>query len=506
MLKKHGIRHPEQTAVVHHRNFWGRSEEKREALRASLEMGAWSAKKKASAALTPEGPRAFEEFEPDQQSRWKLVPFSAQGGFDDWPALDQLFVSRLQGVNPNRGREGSVVEMNPEDLASRMRDYFSDLPHETMLLKHPVLMKDRARYEAKKTRDRLRAKASFDETKIVPYVVFPLDVRWLYYETACKLLNEARPDLFEILDQGEFLVTVPEPRKESETRPILLTGAFDLHLHDRGSVAFPMEVNRKGDAGPLFEEGVGAASRVSNISPSIWAVLKERWGLRGELQDRHAKALARSLARFCLAVCHSPAYQAEHKEPLSQDWAHLPIPRQRASLERAAETGGIVALLLNPSITPTKQLRAVLGDAAKHLAVPSKVGGGMVGQKDLTVEYSFLGAAAGGWRARAPLGDEPMREQWGRVTGDLFLNDSVCLRHVPEKVWRYELGGYPVIKKWLGYRDKGRRPRVPLSMREVSHLRSIVQRISAILCLHPALDEIYEQCCLDCFSAEELGI
>jgi hypothetical protein len=130
----------------------------------------------------------------------------------------------------------------------------------------------------------------------------------------------------------------------------------------------------------------------------------------------------------------------------------------------------------------------------------------MVGQADLIVEYSFFGGATGGWRSRSALEGEPMHEEWGEHTGDLFLNDSVFLRHVPEKVWRYELGGYPVIKKWLGYQDRGRRPDVPLSMQEVSHLRSMVQRISAVLCLHAVLDTLYEECCLDCFSAEELGV
>ena len=79
-------------------------------------------------------------------------------------------------------------------------------------------------------------------------------------------------------------------------------------------------------------------------------------------------------------------------------------------------------------------------------------------------------------------------------------------RHVPELVWKYELGGYPVIKKWLGYRDHGRRPGVILSIQEVSHLRGMVQRLAAVLRLQPALDSLYERVCQDCYSAEELGV
>ena len=166
----------------------------------------------------------------------------------------------------------------------------------------------------------------------------------------------------------------------------------------------------------------------------------------------------------------------------------------------------MLAVLLNPAASPSKALKNITGDEAKHLAVPGKVGGGNVGEGDLLVEYSFFGGAQGGWRARSSANDEPMHDEWGDSTGDLYINDAVLFRHVPEKVWGYELGGYPVIKKWLGYRDRGRRPGIPLSVQESAHLRSMVQRLAAILRFHPTLDSLYERACLDCFSAEELGL
>ena len=98
-----------------------------------------------------------------------------------------------------------------------------------------------------------------------------------------------------------------------------------------------------------------------------------------------------------------------------------------------------------------------------------------------------------------------MHDEWGRATGDLYINKSIFFRHVPEAVWQYELGGYPVIKKWLGYRDRGRRPGVPLSVQEAAHLRAMVHRLAAVLRLHSTLDRLYEQVCQDCFTLAELG-
>src|SRR6202034_167142 len=176
--------------IVHYRNYWGRSHNKREALLASLDMAVWPSAKKLAAARLSEGPQSFEKFEPSEQSRWKLVPFAAQGGFEDWPALDQLFVIKLQGVNPNRGLDGSVVEMDRSILVGRMRDYYSDMSLERLRERHPVLMQNRARFDAAEVRKKLKAGVGFDEDKTVSYVVFPLDHRWLYYETENKFLNE----------------------------------------------------------------------------------------------------------------------------------------------------------------------------------------------------------------------------------------------------------------------------------------------------------------------------
>lgn len=120
--------------------------------------------------------------------------------------------------------------------------------------------------------------------------------------------------------------------------------------------------------------------------------------------------------------------------------------------------------------------------------------------------YSYYGSAQGSWRERLPISKETWRSCWGEKTGDLFLNDQVFLKHVPERVWRYELGGYPVIKKWLGGRDAGRRAGRPLSVGEVEQLQGMVRRLAAILTLHEDLDQLYERAAAGAFSIDELGI
>ena len=484
------------------RHFWGRAEDKRSALLKSLSVNDWSSAEARTLADTPAGPREYTPFEPSRSSRWKLIPFVAQGGFEDWPALDQLFARSLQGVNPNRGITGSVIEMDQDLLTQRMTAYFSDESDESFAAEHPILFTARARYTPADVRLRLKQETVFEPNRIVPYVIFPLDNRWIYLETKGKLLNESRPELWENLADNEFLVAVPEPRKYSEIRPLLLSSAFDLHLHDRGSICFPAFITEATSGSSLFESGVRQETRKSNLNDAVWQALKGFWCLAGDLEGNDALSLSRQMARMCMAICHSSAYELEHKDSLAQDWAHVPVPKDKGLFEELVKYGGRIASLLNPLASVDKVLNEVLAGEENHLAIVGRRGGGAVRQADLIIKYSFFGNARGGWRRN----DAPNIDENQNPIGDLYINDEIFYSNVPLAVWTYELGGYPVLKKWLAYRDKGRRPDTALSIHESEHLQCMVRRIAALLSMRKTLDDLYETASLNSFTLEELGL
>jgi hypothetical protein len=492
-------------ATAHYRDFWGRADAKRSALLASLRMGEWTPELLAQAQELPPGPRAYQTFVPEERRRWKLMPYDAAGGFEDWFSLEDLFPIHYQGVNPNRGLEGSVVEMDRETLEERMREYYSDMSDEEFCQRHPVLCEPRARYEPLEMRAFLRENSEFSEDAIVPYVVFPLDRRYLYYEAAGKLLNEKRPELWRNLTDNEFLVAVPEPRRISEARPLMSTSLFDLHLHDRGSVGFPAELHPVvADEGTLFQAEVPPdAPPRANLVEQFWRAVSQAWGMTGDLDSNEAKRFARRLFRACLGLCHAPDYEEEHRESLAQDWAHVPIPRDRELFEELARVGDLIAVLLNPLTEPRAAIRASLSDYAPRLAVLASAEGGAVRGSDLVVTIPHFGAARGGWRQRQYEEAETPPADLGQTTGDLYINDRIFFRNVPEEVWRYELGGYPVLKKWLGYRDARRRDNRPLSLPEKDHFRGMVQRVAAVIALRSHLNELYERAAENAWTMEE---
>ena len=251
-----------------------------------------------------------------------------------------------------------------------------------------------------------------------------------------------------------------------------------------------------------FSNQVCVRKPESNLNDAVWQALKGFWCLAGDLEGNDALSLSRQMARMCMAICHSSAYELEHKDSLAQDWGHVPVPKDKGLFEELVKYGGRIASLLNPLASVDKVLNEVLAGEENHLAIVGRRGGGAVRQADLIIKYSFFGNARGGWRRN----DAPSIDENQNPIGDLYINDEIFYSNVPLAVWTYELGGYPVRKKWLAYRDKGRRPDTTLSIHESEHLQCMVRRIAALLSMRKTLDDLYETASLSSFTLEELGL
>jgi hypothetical protein len=153
--------------------------------------------------------------------------------------------------------------------------------------------------------------------------------------------------------------------------------------------------------------------------------------------------------------------------------------------------GKDVSIILNPLRDADAVVRRLLGDHVSTLGMPERRSGGQISDGMLKVTVSYFGGSKGRWCERLFAAEEAQHPEWGVETGDLWINDEVFFRNVPEGVWSYELGGYPVLKKWLGYRDAKRTGGRELTLAEVQHFRETVQRIAALLVMQPNLDELY---------------
>jgi len=473
---------------VLYRDLWGLARWKRQALLASLPTGDAPA-----GSAVP----SYASIEPSSENRWRLSPHSQEAGYESWPSLEELFPTNFQAVNPSRGLEGTAVDVDRAALIERTRAYFELEDFDAVAQRYPAFNIRRANYDPEEVWNDMRQRFQFEIDRVLPYLTFPFDMRWIYYSEHPHFLDRHSPDFARNRSGNEFLVTVPEPRKVSESRPLFATTLVGLHVHERGSVVIPRDSLPEG----MF------AHRIANLPELTWRLLRDHLGLVGERRDEDAGVLVGRLFRIALAVLHAPAYQADHKSALSADWAHLPIPKDHGLFDRLSQTGEHVARLLDATRDARDVVLTILGEAcAGALAPLRRRDGGSIRPEDLSVTVSYWGGARGGWVPREFASDEPSIEAWGERTGDLYIGEEAFFANVPERVWTYQLGGYPVLKKWLGYRQANRRDGRPLTTEERRWFRSIVQRIAALLALSPTLDELYSGAAGDAFTAQNLRL
>jgi Type ISP C-terminal specificity domain len=187
------------------------------------------------------------------------------------------------------------------------------------------------------------------------------------------------------------------------------------------------------------------------------------------------------------------------------------MPKDIRLFDRLVAAGEQVTRLLDADRDAGNVIKAVVGaDRARALGPPKRADAKQVRRDDLKITVTYWGGGKGRWKPRAFMAEElpaiEFGDAWGERTGDLFVNDHAYFANVPEQVWNYQLGGYPVLKKCLGYRQADRRDGKPLTDDECRWFRQIIQRTAALLALGPSLNALYQDAVANAFTAEELQI
>lgn len=464
---------------VHYREFWGT--EKRSELLETADLS------------DAEG---YEEVDPPLKLGLPFMPRTTGTNYLDWPTLPEMFPHYFPGVQTKR--DDFVIDIDKKRLIERIENYFNpNVSDKEMREICPRAMKETSGFDAKETRDYLKQRG-FKPEYIVRHVYRPMDIRWLYWEPETNLLERKSPDYFPHVFNGNVAFTSSQRSRKEYSPPCVGESLMSLHMIEYSASCFPMYLNPKAGENDLFHQsrpdGSDGTQPIPNLSDAAAGYLNETGG------DVEA------LFYHTVALLHAPTYRQENEGALRQDWPRVPLPKDGDLLQRSADLGRQVAALLDvehavkgvTAGTPRPELRplgaptptgdreqlsredfavtAGWGYTAHHGA--TMPGGGKYEERSLTPEEeTALPDGAG--------------ERWGTTTLDVYLNDRAYWKHIPDRVWSYTLGGYPVIKKWLSYRERdvlGRR----LKLDEIQHVTEMTRRIAALLLLEPRLDSNYD--------------
>ncbi len=252
---------------------------------------------------------------------------------------------------------------------------------------------------------------------------------------------------------------------------------------------------------------------IANLSPAARNYLSSL-GVTNQDADSHTAGL---IWMHALAVGYSPAYLSENADGVRKDWPRIPLPNTKPLLEASAELGEKIAALLDTEKPVSGVTAPPIRTEIQNIAVITREGGGQLQPKELAVSVGWGHAGQNGvvmpGKGKVVERDYTAEEKQSIVNGaekqgipsekafkllgertfDIYLNEVAYWKNIPARVWKYTIGGYQVIKKWLSYREADLLDR-PLTPDEARAVMNMARRITAIILLSTNLDENYQQC------------
>ena len=430
----------------------------------------------ATAEAEPE--RLYEPIKPILPLGLPFVHTKVSDEWFDWPSLPELFPVSFPGVKTSR--DAFLVDIDLDRLKARVNEYFDlELSHEEIARRYPSVMRSTRLMQV---RQRLLARGGPNKEGFVRFSYRPFDSRWLYWEPDGGLLDRPRPDYRSHVFDGNMWVEA----RQRESREGYSRGTFLRHLGDNFgnglSSFFPAWVHDQGLLGD-------APIRRSNLSATAVEYLSS------------ARASESTLFHFVLSTLHDPAYRQQNADALRLGWPRIPVPGWPNSpskaaireLLRSAAHGRQLTELLDPDCPAPTVTTGRLAPLFRSIAVPCTTDGHNMTGDDFSVTAGWghfgVGQAVmpGAGRVveraftpdeRAAMGTVP--SALGDTTFDIHLNFRAYWRNIPAAVWKYKLGGYQVLKKWLSYREQSVLGRV-LRSDEVQYFAEVARRIGASL-------------------------
>ena len=456
--------------------------------------------------------RFYDAASASAENRFSFRPENVSTLYNSWPKMiDLCAVPPSNGLMEKRG--GSLIDIDREALARRMKDYFNpDISWGEYSEAHAALTEEQAGFDPKQTRKKAIDAEKYEASRIVRYVVRPFDPRWCYYTQLNPIWNRPRPSLWAQCFKGnKFLMTRPAGVAAPEGSPFFFSQILGDNDFLRGhAYYYPFKIKppktQKEKSKIILE-----IATIPNLSADALRYLTDL--KKASVHNVHPEE---EIWLHALAIGFSPVYLTENADGIKRDWPRIPFPETKSALEKSAALGERIAALLDTEAEDPGVTAGTIAPFFRIVGQVTRVGGGPLnlerGELALSVGWGHAGkdgaVMPGRGRIETRSYDEAelkaisdaakahglSREQavslLGPDTRDIYLNEMAYWKNIPANVWEFYIGGYQVIKKWLSYREFDLLGR-SLKIEEIREVTKMACRLAAILLLQPGLDENY---------------
>ncbi len=224
----------------------------------------------------------------------------------------------------------------------------------------------------------------------------PFDTRKIYYDR--KLVIRARDKFYRSVETENLYLVIPRQTTTVGYEHAMVSNdmvEMKAISNDRGSYVFPLVVSEKESLFNIHDKFV----------KSIQDLYKDK------------KIDVQEIFNFIYSILHSPSYRNKYSEFLKVDFPRIPFPENKKIFEQLSELGNelIQKHLLKEEIE--NNLGEYLGKGNHIVEKPN---------------YIFE-----------------------KKVGKLYINKTQYFNNVPQEVYHFNIGGYPVLEKYLKER-KGR--------------------------------------------------
>ncbi|UED85068.1 type ISP restriction/modification enzyme [Streptomyces profundus] len=379
------MRGPEHRATLHYRSLSGRRAEKFSQLRqVRLDDDGWR----------PVHSGATKPFTPRTESGW-----------DDYPALGDLFPWGSPGVKSNRAW---VSAPSPETLRRRWRRLFAETDPE----QRSVLFKetrDRALSHFAGTsatgNDQVTTSSGAEEPEVVRYAQRSFDRQWLIRDF--RAVDFPRPDLWSALSREQLFLNQQSSQAIESGPAVVATHLIPDTHHFNG---------RGGRVMPLYHPDGSA-----NVPHGLLTCLARALEL--------GRVPVADLAAYVVAITGHRGFTDRFREDLLTPGVRVPLTRDPELWHRAVGIGREVLW------TSTYGERFADTEAGRPRGSVEFVHG-----DHRQVRYDVhIGTAV----------PEHVYHDLGTAT--LHIGEGT-LAPVTDEMWNYDVGGMPIVRKWFGYR------------------------------------------------------
>jgi predicted helicase len=383
--------------------------------------------------------------------------------YQDYFSIAEIMQTYSKGVVT--GRDAFLIDLDEENLLSRMRSFSDKSKSDEWLIKEFDL-NPTAWWSVSKARHDMPPETQYQQY-IRPLLYRPFDIRPCFYHPAV-FMSPRRPVMkhMEPKFNNILLLTSRMTKGENFGHVTLSKGLAEAILlsskTSNNAMIFPLYLYPDEEIeGNRLNLGL---KREPNLSKPFLAAITERLDMPvvDGSGDFKSGIGVDDILHYFVAILHSNEYRSRYSVQLTRDFPRIPIT---SNIELFRQLCGLGKELVGLHLLEDKRLE----NRGLEISKVKFVAGG----KSLTTGHSSLMTVSKGY---------PKYED-----GKVYINAEAHFAGVPAEVWEFHIGGYQVCAKWL----KDRRER-ELSAEELVHYGKVVSALGETIRLMREVDAVIE--------------